>query len=580
MKKSLLLILGALIATLDAIAVPPYASTPATDPWFCNGFYSGCYDRVDSIRIWLHPNRRGTYEFGTENIPAIKFGDTEYPGRTCATRDTIYWTVNILAPDRRPDEPDTYVNYSVVANFPDIPIVDKTDNTVAPLRQRDAGLTSGVTYGYSMAKYYYTNMSYFSRKHEYQYLTPISVPGEYSILAGEYGVGVGFQNAIHCVESFTNDEFPSGQPRPMMAIVVKDDGTPVASYPVSTDGPGCFKFNLQEPITEPGKYYILYDVAGRLKGHDLVNHTSLGGTWITMLKNGPYVVSEPAARKTVLAQITGVPFDILYTDNLPTLWRGQITNATVLYTKPDIHPIMRCVKPDGSEVSAEIEITCDDNFFNFHLDAITALLTAGGEPEAGNYMLYLDNPDQYMEGYNSNTGAFVTLSNRAYQNRVMNLLPAAPDDELVVFKEHKGSEIELEDGEILNIRLGMHMDDATQQVFYRWIPLSATQRRVAATDAPEGFVKHTGSIEVSEPGTLEYYTQKSNTISDVKTVNVVAKKAENEGPQTKIEAVIADIPQGDEAYFDIKGVRIPSPSQPGVYIHRRADGKVVKELIK
>lgn len=548
--KKFFSIFFAMSVALCSMAVDIYFSYPSAEGTtyvVTANVYAGCFTELDTIWITPHSNISKEWKFAkNKEIPSMTIGTDSYPGQLDEVKGRLFWPINLKAEECGLTEEMNRSTKTLKITLADIYIENKATSEVKKIKEvypeNEKYPLSNSAY---ICKYLYLNEKGTNADRSYSLSFPSksmepNVP--YPYLAGEYGVALEYSNSNRYLDQYTNWSNYSGTAYPISVKVLKEDGTLVATYPMKNHGDCSFSFIVNDPITEPGNYYFIYDVKGRAKGWDATKNEATPGCFINAIKVGPYIVDNTITTRTIGSTLSDTSFsETIYVDKLPTEWQFTISNAALVYLKEAAQPSLRCTKSGMETITVNPEVTCNGNVVTVSLDKLNAQLTKSGTPAAGSYTLYLDKPDEVLGAYNSNHNV-INFANRSSISRALKLTAATPAATLGAYIEKSGSTVQLEKGESVKVKLGTASANDSK-IFVKWTKAGA-QTKAAATDAPSGFTQHSGAVTISEAGTLEYYTQISNTISDVKSITFTVREP---------VAVAADVKQvafGSNLYTD------------------------------
>ena len=572
--KKFLLFITAITVALAAWADMAQFSRPADNPIIFCQMYSGGHPFIKAMTMTLHPNtvNEGRYVFADKDIPALTIGSETYSGKVNETRDTLYWEVNLQAPEIGLTEEikDNLLTLRIV--YTDIFMLDQNDQSthkIADLISETATITQTI----HLNKYQYLDGSNKNDKYALSYPTQCEPNRQYSMLAGDFGVYLGYQTEGVSAYSYTNEEYFRAPKHEVKADIYKADGTLVASYPINNTSYGYYSFHLENPITEPGDYYIVYDIHGRVIAHEGANN--LSGVKVSPLRTGPYTVTESSYLPTVRARMTGrITPSELYTDALPENYIVTILNSSALYLKEGVSEVtLACTLPDESKVDFTGDVKCGGDSIVINLENMKAAVAPGGAAvQPGVYNVRVEELDRYFGGANE-VGHLIDFRYNAF-NRNFTLKEAQPSENVGLFVKSPTQNIEIGENEKIEVRLAVD-DDNSQQIYCKWTPKSSTAVNTLADVDENGFSVHDSSIEISEPGVLQYYTRHSNTASSVKSIEFTEKlTAGIDTPE-----VINLIP-GEEGLYDLKGIKVQDTPQTGIYIRRNADGSTRKVIVR
>ena len=147
-------------------------------------------------------------------------------------------------------------------------------------------------------------------------------------------------------------------------------------------------------------------------------------------------------------------------------------------------------------------------------------------------------------------------------------------------------EFQIDTEQSISLRLNHQLNASGGDIYYRWTDTPSNQsnlKTLAESDDNDGFMLHTGDIEISSPGTLEYYTVHSNTRSEVKSVSFIAKPT-SAIADINADSVIENFTDALPGLYSLSGVLISSnpdsTASAGIYLKVSHDGHVSKVIIR
>ncbi|MDE6377975.1 MAG: hypothetical protein K2K72_04440, partial [Duncaniella sp.] len=328
--------------------------------------------------------------------------------------------------------------------------------------------------------------------------------------------------------SFTPDRNFDSTISTAQAIVVKEDGTEVDRFDIIRESESTFSTFIDRPITDDGRYYIVYDTPGAMRFYDMAKNNNPAPFHLAPIKVGPYTVDSNSAEKFVCGTAVSLPFaSTIYTDDLPAEWRVEVKNAnhTFQAAGSDLSAVeLLCINASDT-IKVNPEIKFENKEVVISLKELNAEILKQTSP-AGKYTLRIPTIYKFISGTTDN-GETITFNNTTAITATYNLSVPSPAASLNAYVKHTAEELELGEGEEITLKLGTD-NNAAHQIFFRWTPEESPVYYAsrAAEDDEDGFIEHTGVITVAGPGTLEYYTRQSNTTSEVKSIRVVAKQPE------------------------------------------------------
>lgn len=396
---------------------------------------------------------------------------------------------------------------------------------------------------------------------KYPYNNP---PGEYDALLGDYAIDL---NSIY------THFYPNAKNSMYRPYVMNDEGKIIAyctdcinrNY-LANDNEVSFHVSIDKAITEPGTYWIVFVSDGDYRFYD-----SVGGyhnvRHLARMKVGPYIVKEHPNGElpTSEAQLTEWTAETFESDMLPTEVTGCLENAATLAChKNDASNYSTFVVYGTDSVAVTSLAVSDRNHF-------TAMLPSKWYKGVGDYKVVVTKPNDIFDALTSDGQRIVFDEEISMPFTVKN--PALPESLDFYVKSASGESYEIGEGETVSVRM-MHENQALgMKIYVKWTGDEPMQS-VMATDA-NGFAEHTGDVEISSPGRLEYYTTRGGVKSAVKAVSFVAK------PTAAIDSpeIISSIPT-EEGLYDLRGVRVSGNPQTGIYIRRLSDGTARKVIVR
>lgn len=585
MKKFLLLSMLLAMMSLNALAAIPTIST--------NGsvripMMQGYFSRVDTFATEFTNKRFKFVE--NQTIPSITIGSEVYSGYLNEESTRIYWPIGMMADDVLPTDETSTKQVKVSYNISDVKVIDLTDNTEGTLRSMVAASNTFLTLNQNivLSKYLPTNYA-LSTYNKIDVTSPskLSDParGSSKKLYGKYEVRIETVDLNVLPHSFTTDKNFDSTTSLAQAIVIKEDGTEVDRFDITIESESTFSTFIDRPITDDGKYYIIYDAPGAMRFYDMAKDNNPAPIHLAPIKVGPYIIDSNSAEKFVCGTAVSQPLaSTIYTDDLPSEWRVEVKNAnhTFQAAGSDLNTLeLLCINASDT-IKVNPEIRFENKEVVISLKEVNDEILKQASP-AKKYTLRIPTIYKFISGTTDN-GETITFNNSTSISTTYNLSVPAPAGSLNAYVKHPADELELGEGEEISLKLGTE-NIASHQIFFRWTPEESTvyyNSRAAETDE-DGFIEHTGDITIAGPGTLEYYTRLSNTTSEVKSIRVVAKEPDGDDPDisTGLNKISSDTcEEGAEVYYRLDGTRATNLASPGIYICKSPSGTTRKVLVK
>lgn len=330
-----------------------------------------------------------------------------------------------------------------------------------------------------------------------------------------------------------------------------------------------FKVIINQAITEPGEYYIVYPTAGvfrfRQTTYNDCNHYA-------NFKIGPYIVRESTGETTpaIRAQTEWLSPGEFVSDQLPDSIYLKITNASVIARRnngasTNYYQTHVTYNNNDSYVSS---IIAHDNIY-------AIALPSGWYKGVGQYTLTITKPADIFDAMSADSTPIEFSNDEPLQMTFTVNAPSLPEAVDFYVRPRETSTYALAEGETVNVRL-MHADQALGlKIFVKWTP-DANASEVMAK-APADFVEHNEDVEISSPGTLQYYSTRGGTTSATKTISIVRSNDVSTG--LKAPEIMNNIPS-EEGIYNLSGVRVSDTPAPGIYIRRLSDGTARKVIVR
>ena len=392
-------------------------------------------------------------------------------------------------------------------------------------------------------------------------------PGEYDYLLGDYAID--FQNSF--------SKFLKEMNYTQQAFVINEAGETVQTCTINNSRTGIyddpdvsFSLRINQAITTPGKYWIVFPTKGAFRYHvDSSNGGYYNCYHIENLKVGPYIVRENSSAElpAVAADVNWLNDKLVSSDMLPDTISGCLTNAEQLGAHANQLSSYDSYIVFGSDSTAVSKIVMSDgNRFN-------APLPDSWYKGPGNYRLVIKSPNDIFESITPDGQLIRFPENEELTFDFSVADPQLPEALDLYMRSASAATYEIGEGESLALRL-MHSDQALgMKIFVKWTG-DEPMHSDAATDS-DGFAEHLGDLEISSPGRLDYYTVRGASTSSVKTISFVAK------PTAGVESpeIVSAIP-AEEGLYDLRGIRVAANPPVGIYIRRLADGTTRKVIVR
>ena len=288
-------------------------------------------------------------------------------------------------------------------------------------------------------------------------------PGEYNYLLGEYAF-----NLNNRYNRYNRDL--DEQIRP---YVMDGDGNFVAfctnridRSQTYKDSDVTFHVGIDQPITTPGEYWIVYPSSGIYRY--LTSAGSNNFLHFSNFKIGPYIIKERTTGTplSVEAQYEWLDEPTFSSDHLPDSLHLMITNAKTLGCHKT-RPAQNTFKTIISFSDIDLPVA---NIATSGLQTFAIALPNGWYQGTGEYKLTIDSPADIFEGFAAD-GAPIAFSNDEPLSTTFTVSdPELPEALDFYVRSAGATDYEIADGESVNVRL-MHGDQALGlKIFVRWTP--------------------------------------------------------------------------------------------------------------
>ncbi|MDE6070917.1 MAG: hypothetical protein K2G53_00015, partial [Muribaculaceae bacterium] len=438
-------------------------------------------DGFGVIYVRLLPEKAKLYEFVDTDLMALNAGSNSYNGTLNDDKSLITWDLTDVE-ELKPRDVSLDFNWTdsdlppyvrIYWNIGRAKVKNKVTGEIKMISEIDSSIAATVNinnYSY-ITKYHYLgddrSNNWTATQQSYIYPSRESEPNTYPLLGGKYGVTVAYKNNANFMDKFIIFENYYNERPSMTAKIYKEDGTLVDSYDLVYDSDPSFYFIMDKPITENGRYYIVYDVKGRCQGWDPKTQTQINGVFVNNIKTGPYIVDNERATRVLNAQLVDNSMwdSTIYTDALPDQCAFQVSNAEMLYlTNDDV--TLRCVCPNKTTINFNADIVCNGNNIIVPLENLKQELNKSGSIPAGSYTIYIDTPKDIFSGLAPNR-SLISFANRTNISKAFKLTAPAPASTLGAYIEKSGSTVQLEKGESVKVKLGTAAANDSK-IFVKW----------------------------------------------------------------------------------------------------------------
>ena len=409
-----------------------------------------------------------------------------------------------------------------------------------------------------------SDLPHHTEKTKFQFNNP---PGEYNVLLGDYGFDF---------SDIYTQFYPSPNNRKFRPYVINNDGKLVCYCTekinrdlIARDDNTSFHVSIDEPITAPGSYWIIFISEGDYRYYDTKNGY-YNIRHLAKMKLGPYVVTgnvdgeNPPTAAPVMTEWHKETFE---SDALPLTLTGGIENASAITCRQATasNYSTNIVYGDTSTPVKEITIS-DTNKFSLSLPD-------NWYKGPGEYKAVITAPNDIFNAI-TNDGKIIRFADDQQIEMPFSVNePTLPESLDFYVRSASSLNYEIADGETINVRL-MHDDQALgMKIFVKWTGEQSTLRTMD-TDS-NGYLEHTEDIEIASPGRLEYYTTRGNSTSPVKTIIFTPKATSAVESPEYVNSVPAE-----EGLYDLRGIRVNGIPLAGIYIRRNADGTTRKVIIR
>ncbi len=334
-----------------------------------------------------------------------------------------------------------------------------------------------------------------------------------------------------------------------------------------------FTLHIPEIIRTPGEYYLQYPIGGVIN-YQYANNgiISTGGYHIANVLAGPFIISDEQMPddKYATARMSWVTPASIYSDAVPEVFTLCAVNATNLFSIEGGRKCLVNIVNSATNSSRDFEVDPEVSDNNLILRTDNSWMS-----DPGKYVVKV-TINGAVHGINQHDFLLSIPENQSYTRTFTIIDPVQPENLDLYVKRESSEAYELKKDESVVIRL-VHPDQARGlKIFTRWTPSTfENHAHIVAEKENDGFSEHTGNIEISGPGVLEYYTRLSNTDSDIKAIHVSVKN--DSDVNTGIQEIRETDDDGSFEWYDLKGNRILNPGS-GVFIRRNSDGRAIKVL--
>ena len=438
----------------------------------------------------------------------------------------------------------------------------------------------------------FTISSTYTTAYDAKYPDLSSQPGECDMIGGSYALMM-----VNPIAGLTHD-YLSYTPDSRAAIdnigwVEDESGNKITDAGFSYSGI-TLTLTPKKAITTPGTYYLIYPTDGCLEYYSTTTGAMAGRNHISHLKVGPYKVTESALSSTIPAHLSPVANPTYYTDALPQAITVNVRNAANLESADGNDEHSTSLSIQYTNTAGQIVSDFTSYPTTYTLDATNIIISF---PEdalkgAGRYtMRWTNNTGNALNGYTATRQKLDLTRGSTFSTSLVVAEPnPAVEDVSLYCKSDNAEELEIGEGEILNVRLN-HKSTAVN-IYYRWTPDNAPASTISGQapmdESGDGFTVNSGDITISTPGKLEYYTLHSQTSSEIKTINFVAKptSAVSEVTADNVSDATSSLTNALPGLYSLSGSRLSSDPEntaamgAGLYIKVTPDGKATKIIIR
>ena len=565
-------------AALALSTLPAMASISIANSLFSYIGENGQFHRLQiNTGVQLTTTNRALYSI--EDISGYSFtitsGSTSVP-LTTSIDPNGYQIISTIDESFGEFTPGTY--NITISGLEKIKLRRLSDNQIVDITEVNPDHSTGRTFTYAVTPFETAILSK-------SYPNPATAPGECQSIGGTYTLTVtDISSSGRDFRSYDHDSY-IGVPRTGWVENEKGEKICDAAY-------SCFYNNFsitpEKIITEPGSYYLIYPTEGAMNYYD-ANGSLSGKMHISHIKEGPYTVTGTTQSSAVKAQIR-FPGVTAYSDNLPQFLSATFINASMVQFKSEnddnsTSVSIRYTDLDGNADDEYTEYTTDYHLKN---DTIKATFPLNAYKGAGSYQIRWNIATAgNIEGLSTHHLP-LDFSKLGVYSCTYTIKDPTPDVENIkIYRQAmKPEEFQIDPEQSISLRLNHQLNASGGDIYYRWTDTPSNQsnlKPLAESDDNDGFMLHTGDIEISSPGTLEYYTVHSNTRSEVKSVSFVAKPT-SAIADINADSVIENLTDALPGLYSLSGVLISSnpdsTASAGMYLKVSHDGHVSKVIIR